>query len=225
MGLSILSARRIASVVLIAFSIVVLGLSAHIESSIPSSQIRSFGVSTESYTFSCFVAAFAIFCEIASAIQQWKKPSSILINGIAFIVPWALWFASSIAVTHSTSDDRSFCRNINDLTNDPELAGLDPEILKVAKKVFKQACSQIHASLAFSWMSFVLSTFILVGMLALGLRERRNGNRTADAWKLSVLQSSGKTVSTNAVDPFADPISYSREDVEAGGAARNNDPK
>ncbi|KAJ9118445.1 hypothetical protein QFC24_006091 [Naganishia onofrii] len=115
--------------------------------------------------------------------------------------------------------------NINDLTNDPELAGLDPEILKVAKKVFKQACSQIHASLAFSWMSFVLSTFILVGMLALGLRERKNGNRSADAWKLSVLQSSGNatTTSSNAVDPFADPISYSREDVEAGGMARNDD--
>ncbi|KAJ9112102.1 hypothetical protein QFC22_006402 [Naganishia vaughanmartiniae] len=220
MALSILTARRIASVLLIAFSIVVLGLSAHIESS-----IRSFGVSTGSYTFSCFVAAFTIFCEIAAAIRQWKKPSSILANGTTFVIPWALWLASSIAVTHSTSDDRSFCRNINNLTNDPELAGLDPEILKVAKKVLKQACSQIHASLAFSWMSFVLSTIILVGMFVLGIRERRKGNRNAEAWKMLVMQSNEHTASSNAVDPFADPVPYSRENVEAGGITRADDTK
>ncbi|KAI5449244.1 hypothetical protein NCC49_005160 [Naganishia albida] len=199
MSVSILTARRIAALALVFFSIVVLGLSAHVETS-----VRTFGLSTKSYTLACFTAALTIAGEIAFAVIQWRKPMPILNMGAFFLVIWVFWLASSISVTVSTSDGRSFCSNLNNLTNDPELADLDPELLKMAKKALKSACSEIHASLAFSWMSFVLSTFMAIGLIVLGLRERRNGNHHADAWNLSVMRENGRTEAP--ADPFADPV-------------------
>ena len=169
----------------------------------------------------------------------------ILTSAVAFVLTWIFWLAASISVTVSTADGRSFCSNLNDLTNDPELKDLDPELLSefcmrlmrgislmvlwsdMAKKALKSACSEIHASLAFSWMSFVLATFMAIGLLALGLRERRNGNHhvrresslvnlyswfictQGDAWKLSVIQENGRAVRPESADPFADPVEAS----------------
>jgi hypothetical protein len=91
-----------------------------------------FGVSTKSYTFAAFTAAYTIVSEIAAAIFRWKRPMPILTSAIAFLLTWVFWLAASISVTVSTSDGRSFCSNLNNLTNDPELADLDPELLSTS---------------------------------------------------------------------------------------------
>lgn len=92
-------------------------------------QVRTFGVSTKSYTFAAFTAAYTIVTEVITALVRWKRPMPILTSAAAFVLTWIFWLAASISVTVSTADGRSFCSNLDDLTNDPELKDLDPELL------------------------------------------------------------------------------------------------
>jgi hypothetical protein len=118
MAISILTARRIASIALVAFSVVVLALSAHVETSVSHlslyligvvvlisiPQVRTFGLSTKSYTLACFTAALTIAGEIAFAIIQWKKPMPILNMGIFFLLIWVFWLGMSLVSSRCDDD-------------------------------------------------------------------------------------------------------------------------
>lgn len=58
-------------------------------------QVRTFGLSTKSYTLACFTAALTIVGELAFALIQWKKPMPILNMGIFFLVIWVFWLGTS----------------------------------------------------------------------------------------------------------------------------------
>ncbi len=111
--------------------------------------------------------------------------------------------AAGIATTLSTEEGRGFCKNLDNLTNDPELAGLDPSVLgelpsfstpgfiltglllsppfsfkAAAKKILQSVCSELHAELAFIWISWILVT-AAVGLLVFsGLKKQKRLGRS-----------------------------------------------
>lgn len=182
--------RTLCGVVLIICATVTLGISAHVENSvchhprpnvglaITDTQARQFGVKTSTFTYDAFVGAFTIVAEVLFIGLRVGLPNSIVVSltgeAILSALLWVFWIAAGIATTHYTSEDRSVCKHINDLFDLPEFEDVDPEVVAAAKKIFKSACSELHAELAFIWISFVLATIILGSIIWLWYRNGPN---------------------------------------------------
>lgn len=79
---------------------------------IPILQVRTFGLSTKSYTLACFTAALTIAGEAVFAVIQWKKPMPILNMGIFFLVIWVFWLGKSLQSPRSVFDADGFLSNV-----------------------------------------------------------------------------------------------------------------
>lgn len=199
----IIAIRLAAAAVLAICGIVVLGISAHVETSVRNVQ----GISTSVYTFAAFLGAFTLFVELVlAAVRFWlpeSKPayllSEVIVNGIV----WIMWLAAAASITHETKDSRSICRNLNQLDNVPELDDFDPELLRIIKKAMKSACREMNAALAFAWIGFVTCTLLMVFLFVIGTRKHKRVGRSA--WYQSLYH-----YDRPAADPFADPAGNAR---------------
>lgn len=59
---------------------------------------------------------------------------------------------------------------------------MDKEVVTAAKKIFKSACSELHAELAFIWISFVLASIILGSIVWLWYRNGPNKQVSLSFW-------------------------------------------
>ncbi|KAK4689042.1 hypothetical protein P7C73_g1069, partial [Tremellales sp. Uapishka_1] len=193
--------RQVGGAILIICSVVVLAISIHVENS-----SRALGFKTSTFTYDAFVGAFTTLVELVALVTRTQLVNFV---GSSFAVEigltallWIFWLASGIRTTTYTEESRSFCKNLDDLFDLPELKDLDAAQLAAAKKILQSACSEIHAQLAFVWIGFVVLTFVTAYLLWLGVRQQSRGNRSI--WRTSV-HNYNVSVHSHS-DPFNDPI-------------------
>ena len=152
--------------------------------------MRQFEVKTSTFTYDAFVGAFTIVAELVFVGLRILSPNSVVVSLGAETalggLLWVFWLAAAVATTHYTSDDRSACKHINDIFDLPEFEDLDPDAVKLVKKVFKSACSELHAELAFLWIGFILTTFIVGTSVVLWMK---NGRNKEVSWPLRLVPS------------------------------------
>ncbi|KAL7420362.1 hypothetical protein Q5752_005332 [Cryptotrichosporon argae] len=208
--------RSVAGGLLVVCGAVVLGISAHVESS-----TRTFGIRTSTFTYDAFVGAWTVAVELAMLVARATVRHDAGLVSLAVELGLAglhlvFWLAAGIATTVYTDAGRSLCRNLDDLFEQPELEGLDADALALIKKAMQKACSELHAELAFIWIGFAVLVLVLAHLGGTALRARRAvGGRAA--WRAS-LRSAGR----GARDPFSDPVGAAAGPTV--GLAGNEDP-
>ncbi|KAK8847648.1 hypothetical protein IAR55_005507 [Kwoniella newhampshirensis] len=206
--------RLIGSAILVLCAVVVLGISAHVEHN-----TRAVGYKSSTFTYDAFVGAFTIVLELALLVARLVKPAvaTLIVEAGLAGLTWIFWLASGIATTKYTEEGRSICKNLDDLLDVPELSDVPPDALAMIKKVFKSACRDLHADLAFIWIGFIVATMIVGFTVVLGMRQPHG----TKMWRSNYKEY--ERASHTSADPFADPVGSARGPVV--GVAEDPDYK
>jgi len=196
--------RYIGAALLFVVGAIVLGISVHVEHA-----GRTIGFKSHTFTYDAFVGAWTILVEVVLAACRHFFPTTVMATFAvelgALFLSLVFWLASGIDTTIFTSEGRSVCKHLDDLFDLPEFEQVDQDVLQQAKNVLSDACSELHAELAFIWIGFVATTLLFGYLIVQALRMRSRG--VPKVMQKTLGHSAHVAAATP--DPFADPVGSS----------------